>query len=371
MTPPKSFVSYKTVLFFVLGILTFCSGCSDLGYYWQAASGHLDLLNRKQDIQALLDSPHTPAELKRKLKLVKSVRKFALLQLAIPENEGYSGYVELDRPYVTMVVTAAPKLELKAHKWCYLFIGCQEYRGYFDEEQARTFAEELQGQELDVSVSQITAYSTLGWLNKSWMPDYFSDPVLSTFLRRNDAEMIAVLIHEMAHQVVYVSNDTSFNESFAVFVEQEGLRQFLGYADEKAILDKDRAELYQWYLKARKDRQLFRHLINSTFEEMEELFSSELANAEKLRKKQQLFDDLRENYKSLKNEFRVLSYDNWFKKDLNNTHLLVVKRYHSKVDKFERLFDQHGKDWREFFQVVRELAQESLKERNRRLSLLN
>ena len=137
-------MSYKNVLFFVLGISAFCSGCSDLGYYWQAASGHLDLLNRKQDIQALLDSPHTPAELKRKLKLVKSVRKFALLQLAIPENEGYSGYVELDRPFVTMVVTAAPKLELKAHKWCYLFIGCQEYRGYFDEEEARTFAEELQ-----------------------------------------------------------------------------------------------------------------------------------------------------------------------------------------------------------------------------------
>ena len=364
-------MSYRTVLFFALGVLTFCSGCSDLGYYWQAASGHLELLNRKQDIQELLDSPHTPAELKRKLKLVKSVRKFAIQQLAIPENEGYSGYVELDRPYVTMVVTAAPELELNARKWCYWFIGCQEYRGYFDEEQARTYAEELRRQELDVSVSQITAYSTLGWLNNSWMPDYFSDPVLSTFLRRNDAELITVLIHEMAHQVVYVSNDTSFNESFAVFVEQEGLRQFLGYADDKAILDDDRTELYQWYLKASKDRHLFRHLINSTFEEMEKLFSSELANAEKMRKKQQLFDDLRENYLTHKNEFRVLSYDNWFKQDLNNTHLLGVKRYHSNVDKFEILFDQQGKDWRKFFHAVLELAEASLKERNRRLSLLN
>ena len=364
-------MSYRTVLFFALGVLTFCSGCSDLGYYWQAASGHLELLNRKQDIQELLDSPHTPAELKRKLKLVKSVRKFAIQQLAIPENEGYSGYVELDRPYVTTVVTAAPELELIARKWCYWFIGCQEYRGYFDEEQARTYAEDLRRQELDVSVSQITAYSTLGWLNKSWMPDYFSDPVLSTFLRRNDAELITVLIHEMAHQVVYVSNDTSFNESFAVFVEQEGLRQFLGYADDRAILDDDRTELYQWYLKASKDRHLFRHLINSTFEEMEKLFSSELANAEKLRKKQQLFDDLRENYLTHKNEFRVLSYDNWFKQDLNNTHLLGVKRYHSKVDKFEKLFNQQGKDWGQFFQAVRELAEASLKERNRRLSLLN
>ncbi len=362
---------YEIVLFLTLGILTFCSGCSDLGYYWQAASGHLDLLSRKQDIQELIDSPNTTSELKRKLKLVKSVRKFVVQKLAMPENNGYSGYVELERPYVTMVVTAAPKLELKAHKWCYFFIGCQEYRGFFDEEQARLFAEELQLQELDLSVRQVSAYSTLGWLNKSWMPDYFSDPVLSTFLRRNDTELIAVLIHEIAHQVVYVSNDTSFNESFAVFVEQEGLRQFLSYAKEKTILDKDIAELYQWYLNASKDRQLFRYLINSTYEEMEKLFSSELVNSEKLRKKRELFNDLRENYKSLKNEFRVLSYDGWFKRTLNNTHLLGVKRYHSKVGKFKSLFDQQGKDWGQFFRVVRELAEESLEERNRRLSLLN
>ena len=40
-------------------------------------------------------------------------------------------------------------------------------------------------------------------------------------------------------------------------------------------------------------------------------------------------------------------------------------------EKFRSLFDQQGKDWRQFFQVVRELAEESLEERNRRLSLLN
>ena len=124
-------------------------------------------------------------------------------------------------------------------------------------------------------------------------------------------------------------------------------------------------------MNASKDRQLFRQLINSTFEEMEKLFSSELANTDKLRKKKQLYENLRENYKSLKNEFLVLSYDNWFNRDLNNTHLLGVRRYNSKVEKFRSLFDQQGKDWRQFFQVVRELAEESLEERNRRLSLLN
>ena len=364
-------MSFKTVSFFTLGLLIFCGGCSDIGYYWQAASGHLELLSRKQNIQELINSPNTEPELKRKLNLVKSVRKFAIQQLDIPENEGYSGFVELDRPYVTMVVTAAPKLELKAHKWCYWFIGCQEYRGYFDQEQAIIFAEELQRQELDVSISQVTAYSTLGWLNKSWMPDFFSDPVLSTFLRRNDAELITVLIHELAHQVVYVRDDTSFNESFAVFVEQEGLRQFINHSDEKVVFDKGRLELYKWYMKASKDRKLFMRIINSAIDDLEKLFSSKITNAEKLQKKQKLFDELRENYQTFKDEFRVLSYDNWFKKDLNNTHLLGVKRYHSKVEQFKRLFVQQGKDWKKFLKVVRELSEKSPEERNRRLSFLN
>ncbi len=104
---------------------------------------------------------------------------------------------------------------------------------------------------------------------------------------------------------------------------------------------------------------------------MKKLCSSERANTNKMLIKHQLFDDLRENYKLLKNEFLVLSYDNWFKNDLNNTHLLGVRRYNSKVEKFRSLFDQQGKDWRQFFHAVRELAEESLEERNRRLSLLN
>ena len=110
-------------LLLVFGAIIVLGGCSDLGFYWQAAFGHLDLLNRKQDIRELLESPETSPELKRKLKLVESVRAFAVSQMALPENESYTGYVDLGRTYVTMVVTAAPELELKAHKWCYWFVG--------------------------------------------------------------------------------------------------------------------------------------------------------------------------------------------------------------------------------------------------------
>ncbi|MGB0809000.1 MAG: aminopeptidase [bacterium] len=40
------------------------SGC-DLSYYWQATRGHLDLLQRKQEIQSLLLDNTTDPELKK------------------------------------------------------------------------------------------------------------------------------------------------------------------------------------------------------------------------------------------------------------------------------------------------------------------
>ncbi len=343
-------------LFLILGAVFFLSSCSELGFYWQAASGHLELLNHKQDIQELLESPETSAELKRKLKLVESVRTFASGNMGLPDNAAYTAYVELGRPFVTMVVTAAQPLELKAQQWCYWFVGCQEYRGYFDEADAEAFALEMKEQKLDVSVGGVSAYSTLGWLNKSWLPNYFSDPVLSTFLLKHDAELIATLIHEMAHQIVHVNNDTAFNESFAVFVEQEGLRQFLDVAENSTVIAGKVEKTYQWYLSASKDRRLFRELVNTTFEKMESMFAENISDTEKLQKKEQLFAELHENYENRKKEIQVLSYDNWFDKKLNNSHLLGVQRYHSQVDKFARIFEENGQQWPQFFAAVRKLS---------------
>jgi len=272
-------------LFLTLGAVFFLSSCSELGFYWQAASGHLELLNHKQDIQELLESDETSAELKRKLKLVESVRTFASGNMGLPDNAAYTAYVDLGRPFVTMVVTAAQPLELKAQQWCYWFVGCQEYRGYFDEADAEAFALEMKEQKLDVSVGGVSAYSTLGWLNKPWLPNYFSDPVLSTFLLKHDAELIATLIHEMAHQIVYVNNDTAFNESFAVFVEQEGLRQFLDVAENSTFIAAKVEKTYQWYLSARKDRRLFRQLVNTTFEKMKSMFAENFRIPKSCRKK--------------------------------------------------------------------------------------
>ena len=345
----------------VLSVLLL-SACSETGFYWQAVSGHFKILNQKQKIQDILQDPQSPELLKHKLKLIRKVRQFAVESMKLPRPHGYTSYVDLKQSYVSVVVTAAPELSLKAHSWCYLIIGCQDYRGYFKESDALSYRKKLikefeqkdPPQTLDTSIGYVKAYSTLNWLNNDWVPSYFSDPVLNTFIERSDINLIRTLIHEMAHQVLFVAGDTSFNESFAVFVEQEGLRQYLNQELEQA--KKTSTERYQKYLQEQKDRELFRNMINGAFVQLQKVYESESSDETKRIQKSKIFATLKENYAAKKKEFRVLSYDAWFARDLNNAHLLGVRRYQNNVSHFAQIFEQQHQEWTLFFDEVKKLA---------------
>jgi len=346
-------------------LIFFCclllAGC-ELSYYWQATRGHLDLLQRKQEIQSLLLDNTTDPELKKKFQLLSEVRSFASTELNLPSGNGYKSYVELPNSYVSVLVSAAPPFSLHPKQWCYLIIGCQGYRGYFDIADAEQLANELRENGFDVSLSYASAYSTLGYLNQSWLPDYFSDPVLSTFLQRSDRELIATLIHEMAHQVVYIAGDTSFNESYATFVEQEGTLQYLRASN----LGDEMEQIRQNY----EDRLLFRSWIDETIKELNDLYGSSLNEDKKRLQKQLIFEQLKQRYQQNQSQFKLLNYSRWFAQDLNNSHLLGVKRYHNFVPAFEELFMSAESNWKDFHTKVEELAQLPKEERDKLLNQL-
>ncbi len=346
-------------------LIFFCclllAGC-ELSYYWQATRGHLDLLQGKQEIQSLLLDNTTDPELKKKFQLLSEVRSFASTELNLPSGNGYKSYVELPNSYVSVLVSAAPPFSLHPKQWCYLIIGCQGYRGYFDIADAEQLANELRENGFDVSLSYASAYSTLGYLNQIWLPDYFSDPVLSTFLQRSDRELIATLIHEMAHQVVYVAGDTSFNESYATFVEQEGTLQYLRASN----LGDEMEQIRQNY----EDRLLFRSWIDETIKELNDLYGSSLNEDKKRLQKQLIFEQLKQRYQQNQSQFKLLNYSRWFAQDLNNSHLLGVKRYHNFVPAFEELFKSAESNWKDFHTKVEELAQLPKEERDKLLNQL-
>ncbi len=188
------------------------SACATLDFYHQAVRGQWAILSAREPIDAVLDDPATPPALAAQLRLVQDILAFAEAEIGLEAGGRYRSYVALDRPFVVWNVFASPPDVLDAETWCYPFVGCAPYRGYFAEADAQALAAQLQAQGLDTFVGGVPAYSTLGW---------FDDPVLSTFVSWREPELVNLLLHELAHSRVWVNGDVTFNESFATFVGDE------------------------------------------------------------------------------------------------------------------------------------------------------
>jgi predicted aminopeptidase len=314
------------------------ASCSSLGYYARLAHGECALLAKREPIEKVLADPATGSTLRRRLQLALDARRFASDTLRLPRNGSYTLYADLDRPYAVWNVFAAPEFSLKPVEHCFPIAGCVGYRGYFDRDEARAEAARLQTRGLETYVKGITAYSTLGW---------FDDPILNTMLRWDDDELDGTIFHELAHQKFYVKGDTAFDESFATFVEREGLRQWrtargLPAADEAESLREDQ----------------FTQLVLDTRGRLETLYASDLPPAEMRARKQAEIARLRAEYRRLRNtQWQSYSgYDAWMDSDINNAKLVPFGLYNRWVPAFAALFARVHGDWPAFYAEVKKIG---------------
>lgn len=338
----------------VLAVVAGLVGCATAGYYTQSINGHFDLMAKRQDIDALVDDASTPPDLKTKLERAREIRDFATAELALPDNGSYRTYVDVGKPYVTWNVIATPELSMQPKTWCFPVVGCVAYRGYFDEADARAYADVLAAQKMDVIVAGARAYSTLGW---------FDDPILNTILYDAEYRFAGTLFHELAHERVYVEGDTAFNESYAVAVEREGVRRWLERSSSPGMMAA--------YDRERVRREEFLALVLGTRETLEALYASSLDDASKRREKQRIFDALRADYETLKTSWDGYSgYDRWFSGDLNNAKLALVATYNALVPAFERLLSEQDGDMERFHRAVEAIAEMSDEDRRAELDRL-
>ena len=316
------------------------AGCANLPYYLQSVRGQLDIWSRQQDIESVISKPDTDETLRQKLKAVLSVRDFASSELALPRNGSYRSYANLERPYVVWNVFATPEFSIRPRKWCFMFAGCVNYRGYFSKGDAEEFASETAEKGYDVFVGGVPAYSLLG---------YFPDPVLNTFIHYPTPHLARLIFHELAHQIVYVHDDSVFNESFAVTVEQEGIRRWM----ERYGTDQDR-RTYDEITRRRAD---FLRLIETYRGRLDELYRSDLAPDAMRARKAELFAELRTDYLQLKQSWGGFAgYDHWFARPANNALLASVGIYTKRVPAFQALLAREGGDLQRFYDAARELA---------------
>jgi predicted aminopeptidase len=301
----------KAARWLVLALaIALATGCA-IPYYWQAVGGQIELLRKRTPIEKLVEDPKIDASLKDTLRRVIEMRRFAVEELALPDNDSYTTYVALDRSYVVWNVVAAREFSVEPERWCFPFAGCVAYRGYFDRADAERFAAKLAAEGLDTHSGGSSAYSTLG---------YFDDPLLSTMVGGGEQYIAGVLFHELAHQKLYIKDDSELSEAFASVVEEYGAERWLTSHAPPEDLARYRAR--------RVRREEFGSLIAAQQERLRGIYA-QAAPEEMLRaEKRQAFEQLQSDYRALKARWGgVGDYDGWFAQPQNNASLASVATY--------------------------------------------
>lgn len=350
----RVFYQYRRLL--MAGILfSSLSACSSIDYFSHLAKGQLSLLWHREDVAELLNSEDVSEDLKARLMLSQKIREFAERQLALPVGEAYTEYTDLKRRYVVWNVYAAPELSLESYTWCYPFIGCLAYRGFYEESRAEYAAKQLQEQGFDVKVGGVQAYSTLG---------VFDDPLLNTFMFQNEVALVELLIHEIAHRKIYIKDDTKFNENFATAVALLGAEQWYQEAGNHAI--------YDAYQDQKKKFQKVLDFVLNFKDRLTKVFNNtSFSEQDKKRLKVEIYQTMQKEFDALKSQHDLDSrYDKWIQ-TLNNAGLATLANYQELVPGFLELFEQQGRNWQAFYDEVAQLAELDKETRHQALSLKN
>ena len=191
--------------------------------------GQLEMVRNAVPIDDLLADPEYPDSLKQKLLLIKEIRRYAIDSLHLKDSKNYNAVYDLKGRPTAYVVQACEKYRIKKYLWKFPVVGKLPYKGFFDEEDAKKEVEWLEKQGYDTRIAHPSGWSTMGW---------FTDPVLSTMLRRSEGELADLIIHELTHSTVFVKDNSELNENIADYVGENGAKLYLAskYGDTSAVL---------------------------------------------------------------------------------------------------------------------------------------
>ena len=198
-------------------------------------------------------------------------------------------------------------------------------------------------------------YSTLGW---------FDEPLPSTVAAWPLSQIAGLVLHELAHEALYVPGDSAFNEAYATLVEQEGVRRWLAQQGVAGEQERQRQREQR--------KREFLALLQATQASLADLYAQPLSRAQTLSTKAELFAGLRASYLLLKRQWDgYTGYDRWFDRPLNNAHFVAVNTYHGLMPAMRKLLAQVDGDLVAFHAMCRELAALPKDARHQRLDSLS
>ena len=327
-------------LFLLLTFLLFSlTGCGNLLYLSKLGWHQSSITFHSVPVQEVLDNEKMDHEAKEKIRFIQEVKRYGEKKLGLTRTENYSKYVEVKGP-VLHVITASEKDRLQLYHWNFPITGKVTYKSFFTKEGVLKEKRFLETKGYDTFIQKAGAYSTLGWLK---------DTIFSSMLKWDEATLANLILHEMTHATIYFKGQTDFNEQIATFVGNQGaidfLREKYGSGSQEVVEA----------IHCQEDNLLFSQWIDQACQQLSHFYSREISRNEKLREREEFFQRLKEDFREKMASFKTEGYKNFEKVDINNAVLLAYRRYIHRLEKFQALYEQLGRDVRrvvEYFKTI-------------------
>lgn len=189
-----------------------------VSYGLMQGRGQLRLLWNTKPVSEVLADPAYPDSTKRKIRLIGEIKRFAIDSLGLDQSGSYESFYDQRGKPILWVVTAAERYQLIGKQWHFPVVGTFTYKGFFEKDRADSTVADLKRTGWDTRIGEVSAWSTLGFLN---------DPILSSFLDRPEGSLAELIIHELTHGTLFIKNSLEYNENLADFVGEYGAQRFL------------------------------------------------------------------------------------------------------------------------------------------------
>lgn len=339
----NSSVPKIALLVALAGWLSVSPGCV-CAYVGSVLSGQLDLLANLQPVEQVLAGDGLSDATKDRLRYALAARSYAIEVVGLNVGRTYTQFYDTDGQPLAYNISACPPDRFEPLTWSFPIAGSFEYLGFFDRTAAEQFRDALIAAGYDIFFYEVDAYSTAAFVD---------DPIYSTMLNRDDIGLADLVFHELTHRTIYRVNDTQFNESVATFIGRAAAVRFLTdrFGSDSQIVTDARARFA--------DEDLFTEFIEQLYADLADYYNGGLTLQQKIAGREHVIDAARQyfvdDYLPLLSEPQF--YSGILTADINNALILAYRRYHKRLDVFDRLYDQLAGNFPRILNVLAQASQ--------------